>query len=226
MAKLTFIGHATVEIQSGDTSILIDPFINDNPAAQHRADDFAPDAILLTHGHADHVSDAIPLAKRHNCPLVAPFELGEYCAGQGVSGAVPMNPGGPTTFEFGTVMFTPAFHSSSYDGQYMGPPCGIVLTTNEGWTIYHAGDTALFSDMKLIGEEGIDVALLPIGSHFTMDPKAAARAVEFIEPQYVVPIHYNTFPPIEQDAEAFKRDVEGRTSAQVIVLEPGEAHEF
>ena len=226
MATLTFIGHATVEVRSGDTSILIDPFISDNPVATHSVDDFQPDAILLTHGHFDHIPDAVPLAKRHNCPIVAPVELASYCETQGAPETVGMNTGGVTTFDFGTVMFTPAFHSSSHDGHYLGQPCGILLTTNEGQTIYHAGDTALFSDMKLIGEEGIDVALLPIGSHFTMDPKAAARAVEFIEPRYVVPIHYNTFPPIEQDAEAFKRDVEGRTSAHVIVLAPGDTHEF
>ncbi|MFB6286641.1 MAG: metal-dependent hydrolase [Candidatus Bipolaricaulia bacterium] len=226
MAKLTFVGHATVEIQSGDHSVLIDPFISDNPVAQHGVDDFAPDAILLTHGHFDHIPDAVPLAKQHGCPIVAPVELANYCDSQGAPEAVGMNTGGVTSFDFGTVMFTQAFHSSSYDGQYMGQPCGIVLTTHEGHNVYHAGDTALFSDMELIGEQGIDVALLPIGSHFTMDPKAAARAAEFIGPQYVVPIHYNTFPPIEQNAEAFKKVVEERTSAHVLVLEPGESHEF
>jgi L-ascorbate metabolism protein UlaG (beta-lactamase superfamily) len=137
-----------------------------------------------------------------------------------------MNTGGKKEFEFGTVQFVPAFHSSSLDGKYMGQPCGIVFTTAEGKRVYHAGDTALFGDMALIGKQGIDLALLPIGSHFTMDPEAAAQAVELIQPKEVIPIHYNTFDLIRQDPEDFKSLVEGRTSARVVLLKPGESHEF
>lgn len=226
MPKLTYIGHSAVEIQSGDLSILIDPFISENPAAVQSPGDFQPDAILLTHGHFDHVGDAVSLAQESEATIVATFELASYCESQGAPNTVGMNTGGVTSFEFGTVMLTPAFHSSSLEGRYMGQACGLVLTTRDGHKIYHAGDTALFGDMKLIGKQGLDWALVPIGSHFTMDPEAATQALELLEPQWVLPIHYNTFPPIEQDAQAFKRAVEGRTSARVVTLKPGESHEF
>lgn len=224
--KIAYIGHSAVEIQSGGFSILIDPFITGNPVAVQKPEDFKPNAILLTHGHMDHVGDAVPLAKKHNCPIIATFELASYCQSQGAPTAIGMNTGGVKDFEFGRVMFTPAFHSSSIDGKYMGQPCGIVLTTREGKVIYHAGDTALFGDMALIGKKGLDVALLPIGSHFTMDPEAALEAVKLLAPKQVIPIHYNTFPPIQQDASAFQRVVESQTTSRVVIVKPGEAHEF
>jgi len=226
VAKITFVGHAAVEIKSGGYSVLIDPFISQNPVAVQRPEDFSPSAILLTHGHFDHVGDAVAIAKRANCPIIAVFELTSYCESQGAPQTVGMNTGGKKEFEFGTVQFVPAFHSSSLDGKYMGQPCGIVFTTAEGKRVYHAGDTALFGDMALIGKQGIDLALLPIGSHFTMDPEAAAQAVELIGPKEVIPIHYNTFDLIRQDPEEFKSLVEGRTSARVVLLKPGESHEF
>jgi len=226
MAKITFIGHAAVEIQSGGFSVLIDPFISQNPLAKHKPEDFRPDAILLTHGHFDHVGDAVEIAKRANCPIIAIFELASHCESQGAPGPIGMNVGGKKEFEFGTVQLVQAFHSSSMEGKYLGEPCGIVFTTKEGKRVYHAGDTALFGDMALIGKQGIDLAVLPIGSHFTMDPEDAVQAVELLKPKLVIPIHYNTFPPIEQDPSAFKGAVEGRTSSRVVILNPGESHEF
>ncbi len=226
MAKITYIGHSAVEIQSGGHAVLIDPFISQNPAAVHKPDDFKPNAILLTHGHTDHVGDTVPMAKKHKCPVIATFELASYCQSQGAPLTVGMNTGGVKEFEFGKVMFTPALHSSSIDGKYMGQACGIVFTSKEGKVIYHAGDTALFSDMALIGRKGLDLALVPIGSHYTMDPEDAIEAVKLLKPKQVIPIHYNTFPPIQQDVAAFQRAVESQTKSQVIVLRPGESHEF
>jgi L-ascorbate metabolism protein UlaG (beta-lactamase superfamily) len=224
--EITFLGHSAVEVTSGDTSVLIDPFISGNPNATHKPGDFNPNAVLITHGHADHVGDAVYISKENNCPIIAIFELANHLGNLGAPKPMGMGCGGSAEFDFGTVKFVPALHSSSYEGLYMGQACGLVYTTKEGAKIYHAGDTALFSDMKLIGRLGIDVAILPIGSHFTMDPADAADAVEILEPQYVIPVHYNTFPPIEQDAEAFKKDVEGRTSSQVVVMNPGDTHQF
>jgi L-ascorbate metabolism protein UlaG (beta-lactamase superfamily) len=226
MAKIIYIGHSAVEIQSSGHSILIDPFISQNPAAVQKPDDFKPDAILLTHGHMDHVGDTVSLAKKHRCPVIATFELASYCQAQGAPHTVGMNTGGVKEFEFGKVMFTPALHSSSLDGKYMGLACGIVLTTKDGKRIYHAGDTALFGDMALIGRKGLDLALVPIGSHYTMDPEAAIEAVKLLQPKQVIPIHYNTFPPIQQDASAFQRAVESQTNSRVLILKPGESHEF
>ncbi len=219
---VTFIGHAAVEIKTEKHSILIDPFITGNPVAKHKPEDFQPDAIILTHGHADHLGDAIPISKRTGAPIIAIFELAMYCQSQGAQ-AVGMNIGGPSTFPFGTVQFTAAVHSSSYDGHYLGEPCGVVLTTLENKKIYHAGDTALFSDMALIGKLGLDLAFLPIGSYYTMDPEAAVEAVQLLQPKVVIPIHYNTLPAIRQDPQQFKAKVEGQTKTQVIILRPGES---
>lgn len=226
MTQITYIGHSAVEVTSGDVSVLIDPFITGNPVATHKPGDFNPNAILITHGHADHVGDAVQISKENNCPIVGIFELATYLQNQGAPSPVGMGCGGSKEFDFGTVKFVPALHSSSYEGIYMGQACGLVFTTNEGVKIYHAGDTALFSDMSLIARMGLDVAILPIGSYFTMDPADAAEAAEILKPKYVIPVHYNTFPPIEQDAEAFKSNVEGRTSSQVLVMKPGDQHQF
>ncbi len=219
--QVTFIGHAAVEIKTEKHSVLIDPFITGNPVATHKAEDFQPDAILLTHGHSDHLGDAIPISQRTGAPIIAIFELASYCQSQGAK-AEGMNIGGPGRFPFGSVQLTPAFHSSSYDGHYLGEPCGIVLTTLDNRKIYHAGDTALFSDMALIGKLGLDLALLPIGSYYTMAPEAAVEAVQLLKPKTVIPIHYNTLPAIHQDPEQFKAKVESQTKTKVIILRPGE----
>ncbi len=220
--QITFIGHAAVEIRTEKHSILIDPFITGNPVAKHKPEDFHPNAILLTHGHADHLGDAIPISQRTGAPIIAIFELATYCQAQGAK-AIGMNIGGPSRFEFGTVQFTPAFHSSSHDGHYLGEPCGIVFTTLENRKIYHAGDTALFSDMALIGKLGLDIAFLPIGSYYTMDPEAAAEAVQLLKPKIAIPIHYNTLPAITQDPHRFKAMVESHSKTQVIIMRPGES---
>lgn len=219
---VTFIGHAAVEIKTDRHSILIDPFITGNPVAQHKPEDFQPNAIILTHGHSDHLGDAVPLSKRTGAPIIAIFELATYCQSQGAQ-AVGMNIGGPSRFFFGSVQFTPAFHSSSHDGHYLGEPCGIVLTTLDNRKIYHAGDTALFSDMALIGKLGLDLAFLPIGSYYTMDPEAAVEAVQLLNPKTVIPIHYNTLPAIKQDPQQFKAKVEATTQTRVVILHPGDS---
>lgn len=224
--KISYHGHSVVKIETGEHTILIDPFLTGNGQTDLQAKNEKPTHILLTHGHNDHVGDTIRLAKDHGALVIATFELADYLATQGAD-THGMGIGGSREFDFGTVKFTQAFHSSSYTDNegtvhYTGMPAGLLLKI-EGKTIYHAGDTGLFSDMKLIGEHGIDLAFLPIGDNFTMGPRDAARAVEFIEPKIVVPMHYNTFPPIEQDPEHFKSLVH---SADVQILKAGEEVRF
>ena len=221
--EVSYHGHSVVKIKTGKYEILIDPFINGNGLTDLKVANENPNIILLTHAHNDHVGDTVELATKNNAQVIAPVELANYLSAQGVD-AVGMNLGGSHEFEFGTVKFTKAFHSSSYtteDGEviYGGMPAGILFKA-EGKTIYHAGDTELFGDMELLGKlNSIDLAFLPIGDHFTMGPEDAAYAVQLINPKIVVPIHYNTFPPIKQDPEKFRGLVKG---AEVNILEPGE----
>lgn len=221
--KISYHGHSVVKIEIEGKTILIDPFINGNDLTDLKVEEQKPDVILLTHGHNDHVGDTVEIAKASDALVVAPNELAVYLGWQGLN-THPMHIGGARQFDFGKVKFTQAFHGSSYttaDNEiiYTGMPAGILFTA-EGKTIYHAGDTALFSDMKLIGERHpVDVLFIPIGDNFTMGPEDAAYAVSLIKPKIVVPVHYNTFPPIEVDPQKFADLVEG---ADVQILQAGE----
>lgn len=221
--QISYHGHSVVKIKTDTHSILIDPFISGNGQTDLIASEEKVDVILLTHGHNDHVGDTVDLAKRNNATVIATFELANYIESFGIQ-VHAMGIGGAYDFEFGRVKFTQAFHSSSYTTEggetiYGGMPAGILLTIQDK-TIYHAGDTALFGDMKLIGERNdIDVAFLPIGDNFTMGPEDAAYAVQLLKPKVAVPIHYNTFPPIKQDPQKFKNLVD---SAEVQVLNAGD----
>lgn len=223
--QLKFLGHAALELRTNNDSVLIDPFLTGNVLATEEADSFSPSHIILTHAHGDHIGDTERIAKRCDAKLISSFEIVNYFAAKDIEGH-PMNPGGSYSFPFGNVKFTPAWHSSSFpDGSYGGMPMGVVIEA-EGKRIYHAGDTALFSDMKLIGQKGLDVAFLPIGDNFTMGPEDALEAVKLLDAKQVVPIHYNTFGLIKQDPDAFKKAVEAQTSSIVRVLNPGESLEL
>lgn len=223
--KLTYYGHACFSIETGDTTLLIDPFLTGNPLATVSADAVSADYVLVSHGHGNHIGDAITIAKRTGATLVADSEVATYCQNQGVE-AHPMHTGGGWDFPFGRVKLTIAHHSSSLpDGTYGGTPCGFLITIQDK-TIYHAADTGLFYDMKLIGEEGVDIALLPIGDNFTMGPKDALKAVKLIEPMVVIPMHYATFDLINQNPNIFARTVGAETAAKCVVLKPGESYSF
>ncbi len=219
--KLTYLGQSGFHIHTDGHDILIDPFLSGNELAKNKPEEFSPSHILLSHAHGDHYGDTEAIAKRSGAVVVSSFEIVNYVGKKDIKGH-PMNPGGSHTFDFGKVTFTPAWHSSSFpDGTYGGMPMGIVLDI-EGKRLYHAGDTALFSDMKLIGRGGLDLAMLPIGDNFTMGPADAVEAVKLLKPKRVIPMHYNTFEVIQQDPEAFKKTVEQETGSACTVLAPGE----
>ncbi len=228
MPKLTYIGHAAFLLEDDEGNIVaIDPFIEDNPATAMTAKDIKPGTILLTHAHNDHVGDTVEIAMSHDAKVICTPELGNWLETQGVRDVVGANHGGTVAFAGGTAKFVPAWHTSSYsDGQNAvapGVPAGFVVRFG-GRVFYFAGDTCLFGDMRLIGDEGIDVAILPIGDHFTMGPDDAARAAEFVAARTVIPCHYNTFPPIRQDPETFRQKVAAKApNTRVVILAPGES---
>lgn len=227
MPTLRYIGHSAFTLEAEGNVIAIDPFITGNPSATISADEINPNVILITHAHNDHVGDAVALAQRTKAPIITVVELANYLAMKGVE-TIGANHGGTVQFAGGSVKFTPAWHSSAYtDGDQVvapGVPAGMIVTFAEK-TIYFAGDTCLFLDMQLIGEEGIDVAVLPIGDHFTMGPADGVRAAKFLRPKVVIPCHYDTFPPIKQDPQEFKKTLEEETSAKAVILQPGETWE-
>ena len=224
--NISWFSHACFLIEADQTKILIDPFVTDNPLAPVKADEVDADFILVSHGHGDHVGDTISIAKRTGATVVSNFEIQNWVVGQGIENAHPLHIGGGFNFDWGRVKLTIAHHGSALpDGSYGGNPCGFLLTI-QGKNIYHACDTGLFYDMKLIGEEGIDLAILPIGDNFTMGPDDALRAVKLIEPKQVVPIHYDTFDVIKQDPQAWAVRVQKETSAKVTVMKPGDVLEI
>jgi L-ascorbate metabolism protein UlaG (beta-lactamase superfamily) len=208
MIKLIYHGHSAFEVRSGSHTIHIDPFFTGNPNSNVKPEDVKADYIILTHAHGDHLGDAFEIAKKNDATIIAVNELANYAAEKKLK-AHNMHIGGGFNFPFGRVKFTIAHHgSSSPDGRYMGEPAGVVLTIG-GKNIYHAGDTGLFLDMKLIGEiNPLDVAIVPIGDNFTMGIDDAVKAVEFLNPKLAIPIHYNTWGVIEVDPQEFKRKVE------------------
>jgi L-ascorbate metabolism protein UlaG (beta-lactamase superfamily) len=224
--EIRFLGHATFELSDGDARVLVDPFLSpNNPSSPVTADEVDPTHILLTHGHADHLADAVAVAKRTGAHCVAIVELANWLGEQGVDAVTDPNLGGTVEFDWGWVKLVQAFHTNTMpDGTAVGTPAGLVINLG-GTTVYHLGDTCLFGDLKLIGERTpVDVALIPIGGHYTMDRHDAVVAAELIGAGTVIPMHYNTFPPVETDVDAYKSDVESKTSSKVVVLAPGETH--
>jgi L-ascorbate metabolism protein UlaG (beta-lactamase superfamily) len=224
-ADVRYLGHSAFHLSGGGADVLIDPFLTGNPKAAADAGELPADVILLTHGHADHLGDTVDIAKRTGATVVAIVELANEIAGNGVENVLDPNIGGTATFDWGWVKLTPAWHTAVTPSGTPHTPAGMLISYG-GHVIWHLGDTALFSDLQLYGRRGdrVELALVPIGGHYTMDRFDAVTAVEMINPFQTIPIHYGTFPPIETDAEAFKQDVQQAGFSEVIVLEPGATH--
>ena len=220
--ELTWFGHGTWQISLPEHTILLDPFFDDNPSSPIKAAEVDADFILISHGHFDHIADAAAVANRTNATVVAIYEVAQWLAQNGeVKETIGMNIGGGVQLPFGHVKMTPALHSSQLpDGSYGGEPAGFVLTLN-GKRIYFACDTGLFLDMTLIGTRGIDLAVLPIGDLFTMGPDDSIEAIKLLRPKRVAPAHFNTWPPIEQDRDAWALRVKQETDSDPVVLNPG-----
>lgn len=226
MSILTWYGHAALGLETGGSHILIDPFFSGNPAAITSADAVQADFILVTHGHGDHLGDTVAIARRTGALVISNFEIASWLGNQGIK-THPQHIGGGYRHPFGYLKLTPALHGSALpDGSYGGNPAGFLIATNDDKKIYIAGDTGLFGDMKLIGEEGLDLAVIPIGDNFTMGPDDALRAVRLLLPKVVIPIHYGTWELIDQDPLAWARRVEKETGVRVAALKPGEAFEI
>jgi L-ascorbate metabolism protein UlaG (beta-lactamase superfamily) len=220
---VTWLGHSAFAVNIDGHPTLFDPFLSGNPLAAARPEDVEAELILLSHGHGDHVGDTVGIAQRTGAGVISNVEVCRWLQDKGVQTTHGQNSGGTGDYGFMTVKFTIAFHSSSMpDGTYGGNPNGFVVTAKQsGQRLYYAGDTALFSDMALIGEAGIDLAFLPIGDYFTMGPEDSVRAVNFIQPRYVIPMHHNTFDIIAVDVSAWANRISSETNAQPIVLDPG-----
>ena len=225
MATLTWLGHSAFRLDTdGGKRVYIDPFLTGNPKAAVAADDLNPTTILVTHGHGDHVGDVVPIARRTGAPVLAIVELaGEFGAEDGVN-AQDVNLGGTVRFDWGWVKMVPAWHTSTTPKGTVNTPAGLLINFRDT-LVYHLGDTALFSDLSLVGKRTpIDYALMCIGGHYTMDRHDAVDAAALVGAKTIIPCHYNTFPVIETDAQAFKSDVESSTGSKVVVLDPGQAH--
>jgi L-ascorbate metabolism protein UlaG (beta-lactamase superfamily) len=219
---LTWLGHGCWLLETSGGTLLLDPFLDDSPTAPVKSGDVRADFLLVSHGHFDHMADVAKIAKRTGATLVSNFEICEWFGKQGVDRSEPMNLGGAIELAVGRVKSTIAHHSSTLpDGTGGGNPGGFLVAPADGKKIYFACDTALFGDMALIGEEGLDLAVLPIGDRFTMGPEDSIRAIKLLKPKRVAPAHYNTWPPIAQDAKAWAVRVRDETSAEPIVVEPG-----
>jgi L-ascorbate metabolism protein UlaG (beta-lactamase superfamily) len=221
--EVRFLGHACFTLSNGDTTVLIDPFLTGNPKAAIAADDVPATTILLTHGHPDHYGDTVSIAKRTGATAVAITEIANELSGEGVDVRDP-NLGGTEKFDWGSVKLVPALHTSTTPNGTVSPPAGLLIKFGDT-VVYHLGDTCLFSDMQLISRPTpIDVALMCVGGHYTMDRIDGVEAAKLIGAREIIPCHYNTFPPIETDIDAFKSDVESATDSKVVVLDPGETH--
>ncbi len=224
--KLTWLGHAALALETEGFKLLVDPYLSKNPAATVSPDEVEADYILVTHGHIDHVGDTESIAKRTGATVIANAEICRWLADRDVK-VHGQHLGGGFQYPFGYLKLTLALHGSAMpDGSYGGNPAGFLLTTNAGEKIYMAGDTGLFGDMRLIGEEGLTLAVIPIGDNYTMGPDDGLRAVKLLTPQVVIPIHFDTFDLITQDAPAWAKRVEKETDSSVVMLEPGGQFSF